>query len=181
MITNRLIINKAMLIEAGLTHENEPFRMRKQIAKGDILAFFPLHDPSIRNCLIEKWLKTWNPLEIPLYEIKEYFGEKIALYIALRGHYTTWVLLPACLGMPLQIAILAGSVPLTSPFLAVYALTLALWATGMVEFWKRKEKSLALSWGTIGYEKREIVRSEYQGKNIQSPVDGSPGTSLKFL
>lgn len=46
--------------------------------------------------LEEKWLRLcaapWNQ---PTEDIKDYFGEKIALYFLWLGHYTSW-LLGAC-------------------------------------------------------------------------------------
>jgi len=49
------------------------------------------------------------------------------------------------LGVILQIAIITNAITYNSPFLAMYALTLALWATTMIEFWKRKERCRQLT------------------------------------
>lgn len=60
------------------------------------MAFYPLHDHVELKTLEEKWLRLcaapWNQ---PTDDIKDYFGEKIALYFLWLGHYTTW-LMGAC-------------------------------------------------------------------------------------
>jgi hypothetical protein len=47
----------------------------------------------IKECqLIER------PFAQPLSDIREYFGEKVALYFAWLGYYTIYLLFPAILG-----------------------------------------------------------------------------------
>lgn len=38
-------------------------------------------------------------------EIKEYYGEKIAMYFSFMHHYNCYGLIPALVGLPFQIAI----------------------------------------------------------------------------
>lgn len=42
----------------------------------------------------------------------------------------------------------------------------------MLEFWKRKEVTYVMMWGMSGFEQAEADRSEFQGVDIPSPVDG---------
>uniref|UniRef100_A0A3B5QTP5 Anoctamin n=1 Tax=Xiphophorus maculatus TaxID=8083 RepID=A0A3B5QTP5_XIPMA len=61
-------------------------------------AAYPLHESlGLRQILHEYWSKwsCWRCYQ-PLDHIREYFGEKIALYFAWIGFYTAW-LLPASL------------------------------------------------------------------------------------
>lgn len=39
-----------------------------------------------------------------------------------------------------------------------FSIFIVLWAICMLEFWKRKEKLTALSWGMIDFEKTEVTR-----------------------
>ncbi len=56
------------------------------------------------------------------------------------------------------------------PFFAVF---MSIWATLFLEFWKRKEKSAAMRWGTVGYEEIEQERPEFVGEMKPSPINGS--------
>jgi hypothetical protein len=99
----------------------------QQIVKGKISAFFPLHNLKRLEAVKQEWLKpSTYPWDQPLFLIKvthpmppkycscgvfpclqEYFGEKLGLYFAFMGHFNKWLLLPAVIGVPLQIYILA--------------------------------------------------------------------------
>jgi hypothetical protein len=45
-----------------------------------------------------------------------------------------------------------------SAILPIYAFFLVMWGVFMLEFWKRKEKFLAMKWGTVDYMLNEISR-----------------------
>jgi hypothetical protein len=53
-----------------------------------------------------------------------------------------------------------------------FSIFIVLWAIMMLEFWKRKEKLTALSWGMIDFEKSEVSRPEFRGTMTQSLIDG---------
>eukprot|EP00904_Undaria_pinnatifida_P001459 jgi/Undpi1/11313/HiC_scaffold_30.g13611.m1 len=54
----------------------------------------------------------------------------------------------------------------------VFAPIVVFWAIFMLEFWKRKEKRVALEWGMSGFETGEQTRPEYKGEFIASPING---------
>ena len=60
----------------------------------------------------------------------------------------------------------AESLPYFSGFLAV-------WATLLLEFWKRTEAWHTMKWGTSDFKAQESVRYEYEGELVESPIDGS--------
>eukprot|EP01035_Chromulina_nebulosa_P017328 gene17328-22872_t len=72
--------------------------------------------------------------------IKEYFGDKIGLYVQFIGHYTSFLLIPSSIGFILQIAVIA------------------------TEFWKRKEIRIALEWGNLNFESNEVDRADFTVK-----------------
>lgn len=42
----------------------------------------------------------------------------------------------------------------------------------MLEFWKRKEKTKSMEWGTTDFEEEEMERPEFKGELVPSIVDG---------
>ena len=103
-------------------------------------------------------------------EIRDYYGEKIALYFLFLSHYTTWLLAPGIVGFPffhfiflqtnigcdlgigiyihISLDTKLGNNVMSVPFFAAF---MALWATFFLEFWKRKEKTFAMKWGMTGF------------------------------
>jgi hypothetical protein len=59
--------------------------------------------------------------------------------------------------LPFQIAVFVIN-DYSAPFLPPYSFFISLWAVVMLEFWKRKEKRIALQWGTIDFENNEVDR-----------------------
>ena len=73
------------------------------------------------------------------------------------GHYTKWLLVPALIGIPLQIYIVAVN-DFSNPSQIGFAIFIVIWAVVMLEFWKRKEKLTSLEWGMTDYEEEEVAR-----------------------
>lgn len=81
------------------------FGIKKMISDGYYISCFPLHEghwkkhtkSNIRKDLYENWAHWSQILKFqPLHYIKEYFGEKVGLYFAWLGFYTS-MLIPASL------------------------------------------------------------------------------------
>jgi hypothetical protein len=49
-----------------------------------VAAFFYMHNDTGRLRLLEEWVKKWRNMQ-PLEEVRQYFGEKIALYFMWLG------------------------------------------------------------------------------------------------
>merc|ERR1711892_1547860 len=86
--------------------------------KGPFQMIYPLHDglydqgddpkksdhPSMRSYLHENWAKFSNLIKFqPLDQIRNYFGEEVALYFAFMGCYTTSLTVFAFLGICVMI------------------------------------------------------------------------------
>jgi hypothetical protein len=136
----------------------------------EIKAFYPLHNSHISSKLLRHWtaLNSTLPWNLPFFQIKEYFGETIALFICLEAHYTTWLIIPAIIGVPLQVAIIVNDWDYSSKLLPAYAFCVCIWAIAMLEFWKQRESVIALSWGTTDFKENEETRIEYKGEIIDS-------------
>jgi hypothetical protein len=142
---------------------------------------FALHDPTILEELRRTWLFNWNintffrdtPLEArfshrqPLLQLRDYFGEKVALYFAWLEDYTAALRLPSLYGvllMGLELTWAEGRRSAAVRWLGFwYTWYLMYWASDMCESWKRKNAMLNLWWGTMDYLKNEKERPQFHG------------------
>ncbi|KDO33291.1 hypothetical protein SPRG_02100 [Saprolegnia parasitica CBS 223.65] len=138
-----------------------------------LVTSFPLHDFDERDKLNAKWIR-WSsaPWNQPYSDIKDYYGEKVGLYFVWLGHYTTWLIAPSIVGaVMLADIIMEGTVD--ARLLGVFGLFMALWGTFYLEYWKRRNAVIRLEWGMDGFEEEEKDRAEFEGEEIESPIDGS--------
>mmetsp|Transcript_13981 Transcript_13981/g.20923 ORF Transcript_13981/g.20923 Transcript_13981/m.20923 type:complete len:715 (-) Transcript_13981:269-2413(-) len=138
-----------------------------------LLGFFPLHDHVELRTLEEKWLRfcalPWNQ---PVDDIKDYFGEKIGLYFVWLGHYTSWLLVAAIVGFFCWINVASEDNDPNAVIMPYFAAFMAFWSTLFLEYWKRKESTTAMKWGTTGYEAQEQSRPQFEGTRQLSPITG---------
>lgn len=115
---------------------------------GSILTHFTLHDDEKRDDLSRMWFAlATNPWQQPIDEIRDYFGEKIALYFEFLGHYTTWLLYLCFISVftiiatTIELGILKdfSEVQNKSVIIPFYTFFVCLWAQLMIEYWKRKQ------------------------------------------
>ena len=138
-----------------------------------MIGYFPLHDYVELRTLEERWLRFWQlPWNQPMDDIKDYFGEKIALYFLWLGHYTTWLMSAGVVGFFAWINVAAEGNDPNAIVMPYFACFIAIWAVLFLEFWKRKEKMHAMMWGTVGYEEEEITRPQFEGVRKPNPVNG---------
>ncbi|XP_054284644.1 anoctamin-10 isoform X2 [Macrosteles quadrilineatus] len=102
---------------------------------------FPLHDEDVLRKLGRKWYLSLFKKQ-PFEEIREYFGESIALYFQFLGYYTYALVIPMVLGF-LQLFISPENI-------AWFCIINVLWASMFMELWRMKCSELAFVWGTIG-------------------------------
>lgn len=162
-----------LMLQAPQSEGGCGLALRKLVVKDKhILAFYPLHNKerldSLTNKVLVKWQMPWNT---PLWDIKEYFGEKIGLYFTFLSHYTTWCMYPMLLGLAIQLHVAVTS-NTSAPSVPVFAIFVSFWAVLMLEFWKRKEKTTAMEWGMVGFEDEEKDRPEFYGESMKSFING---------
>jgi len=148
------------------------------LAKKHMLAYFPLHNPEQRELLQKAWIPGGWKIRLtykqPFDQIKNYFGEKIGMYFAFFGHYTTWLFWLGLVG--LIFFILSLCLGTLSNFGTVsFAAFTAFWSVFLVEFWKRREATLAMEWGMAKFEKLELERPEFVGDKRIDPNGMRPG------
>lgn len=201
-------------------------------------AQYPLHDGRVheakghapeneRQCLHHDWATFRRIFKYqPIPAVKEYLGEKVALYFAWLGFYTTMLLPAAIVGIICFLYGLGSSFsyipvqeicnpkngslfymcPLCDKLCTYYllsstaclyskvthwfdnqatlffALFMSLWAVFFLEFWKRKQVSLAYEWHTMDFEEdEERPRPQYLARVTtlkENPVTGKMEPSM---
>ncbi|EDO33016.1 predicted protein, partial [Nematostella vectensis] len=133
---------------------------------------YPLHDLEFKEQLWRK-MKA-NIILCPLQEIRDYYGEGVALYFAWMTCFT-WTLVPvAVLGAMLYIFKPKGVTVDDNPLLPFYEVLMAFWAIAFLVIWKRKESELAYKWNTYNIDHIEQVRPQFHGAIITSPITDKP-------
>lgn len=80
-------------------------KIKRLLNKKRLLGSFVLHNPA-KTMFQTTWAKyPFHPQ--PIYEIKEYFGEKFAFFYAFLDHYTISLFIPMLIALPLQICVFA--------------------------------------------------------------------------
>ncbi|CAG8562084.1 14082_t:CDS:10, partial [Ambispora leptoticha] len=129
-----------------------------------------------------------------LEKIREYFGEKLALYFAWLGFYSSWLFIATILG---AITILYGVIDaaskgefnngifgifkiwdnvLTLPF----ALLLSIWSTWFLESWKRYNSALVNEWGMSDFEMEKQPRPFFFGTVLRDLLISSNRDEIRF-
>ncbi|CAM9205929.1 unnamed protein product [Chrysoparadoxa australica] len=146
--------------------------VNRMLLDKDILGFFPKHIDVDKSEIRRKWLRLCqSPWKQPFHAIRDYFGEKVALYFQFIGHLTKWLQPLALLGLITQIVVYSSGNN-EHPITLLFAPVVVIWAIVMLEFWKRKEQKVALEWGMVSFEEEEQDRAEFKGEVIKSPIDG---------
>jgi hypothetical protein len=148
---------------------------------GSILSCYPMRDIKVARRLDREWLPYHvRPWQQPIDDIRDYFGEKIALYFEFLGHYTTWLIPNAIFGVIVMADILIETALYGSlanalgagAIVPFYCIFVSFWSQFMLEFWKRKEATKAMEWGMSNFEDVEEDRAEYTGDLIYSYITG---------
>ena len=120
-----------------------------------------------------------RPLSQPLSDIREYFGEKVALFFAWLGHYTYFLLLPVAFMflMYLSMSIYRPNEAEIDYRQVVTVLFVVTWVVFYTTGWSEQSKVIALKWGTCGFESIQKDRPQFKGEfksdgtNCRSVVD----------
>lgn len=122
--------------------------------------------------LVESWKTPIINQKIPLAKIRNYFGEKIALYFEFLRNFQASLILPALVGF--IVFVLQQVYNTTDPEVltanAIFCIFISIYATIFLEYWKRRESALSVVWGQTEYEKLEIARPQFKGEFRRSPI-----------
>ncbi|GAB9475328.1 hypothetical protein Gpo141_00012427, partial [Globisporangium polare] len=178
--------------------------LKKHVTKGNLKAIFPLHDASGCKNIMRNWVYTderrrvfqpffGNSMTQFLFEkrahqyemlwpLLTYFGEKHAFYYAFVAFYSVWLLLIAVPGAICQLLSYFADIYFLSP---LYAVIVSIWATLLVEHWKRKKSEIQMNFGNFKRNRNEEAPEfygDFQVETIEkSIVDVKFPKSLQLL
>jgi Calcium-activated chloride channel len=85
------------------------------------------HEPAVKQDLKSRWVvAVQSPAYAPLDDIRDYFGEKIALYFQFMAHMSKWMLPLAVLGL-IVYAVTMGTHDIEHPIAIAFALFVVIW------------------------------------------------------
>jgi len=158
-ITDRVITSIPFDDGSGEAEALDPDKLKQQ---GKILAYFYLHYERTRMLLGEAWAGSSNNWKAcfapqPLDEIKEYFGEQIALYFTWLGFYISMLWLPGLVGVFLSASKTYYGASDT-PWVSLYGILVSVWAMCVPLLWRRLEATKRYEWDTVDFKDSEDVR-----------------------
>ena len=111
-----------------------------------------------------------RPFAQPLADIRDYFGEKVALYFAWMGFFTFYLSFPAILGILINMYYASRGYQFGDDDSEdydyvdyIYVFFIISWAVVYDQCWRRECKAIAIKWGTKGFESEERARPEFEG------------------
>eukprot|EP01052_Picozoa_sp_SAG31_P026523 SAG31_NODE_2409_length_5754_cov_2.321485_2_plen_1028_part_00 len=116
----------------------------------------------------------FGPLYQPIDEIRDYFGEEVAIYFAWLGCYTSSLTYPAILGVLIllvQFIWYDGQID-ENIWTIPYTIFFAGWSIEFLCRWKRREHELQFLWGSEGYEAHERPLANFKGKFVVNAETG---------
>jgi hypothetical protein len=162
-------------------HMKEVINIDKLLERGVCASYFPIHESDLLAELESRW-KRWGSLmrnEVPLGDVRDYFGEQIAFYFAWIAYYTDALFAPSAIGCAVfvwQMLERSGTIDVgdwEGTGTCIFAALMALWSTFLLEFWKRRQSVLALRWGTDDFEENEVNRPQFWGEQRESEAIGT--------
>ncbi|XP_072268459.1 anoctamin-10 [Pyxicephalus adspersus] len=151
--------------------------VRRMQTSGVLLQIFPLHDREKLKLLAKDWYGRARISQQPVDEIRHYFGDTIGLYFAFL-EYFTWALLPMA-----SVGLLYYSFTWESyDNYVIFAMFNLVWATVILEVWKRYSATLAYRWGSLLKKRQfEEPRPGFHGVLGTNPVTGKKEPTYSSL
>ncbi|EGO01436.1 hypothetical protein SERLA73DRAFT_166001 [Serpula lacrymans var. lacrymans S7.3] len=111
-----------------------------------------LHDHEFND----HWIRVWTThriASVQLDQIRDQFGDSVALYFCFLMAYTRALIFPAGLGITFYF--------FGTPYSTLYSSLLLLWSIAFVEWWRLQERILSVRWCTRGSFRVEKRRADY--------------------
>ncbi len=131
---------------------------------------FPLHDDEMLDKLHASW-KAAPFFSPPVQEIRDYFGENVALYASFSAFYTAFLVPIAAIGLAQFVLDRAFGVSFLLSDVGFSCLNLVA-VTIFLEMWKRRSAELEHRWGSGGKLRKKRPRPEFRGEIGVNKVTG---------
>lgn len=144
----------------------------QMLAKGDVLHYFPIHEQYVLDELSDEWF-SWIRMDTQFADkVRDYYGDRVALYFLWQSWYVKWLIFPALVGVAVVLVDILAQTP--DNFLCIpFCILMSVWSVFLPHFWRRQEAKYALKWGTLDMVTAlEPCRPEYTGQPMINPVTG---------
>jgi len=143
----------------------------QMIHDGDLNSFFPLHENRKLVDLDKDWFKAfvWGA---HISKVRDYYGERIAMYFLFLSHFIKWLIFPSICGTAIYLGGVVYGTPDNYSGLLV-CICMSLWYIFFVHFWRRNQATHAVKWGTLSIGPTlEPTRPGFTGTSRINPVTG---------
>lgn len=126
---------------------------------------FDTDGSSLADDIAYNWSRPW---QINVESLRNYFGEKIAMYFNFLSFYTLFLLPMAFLSIIAQGVQDNASLMVSNGMKMAFSVLIIIWSTIFIELWKRKESLFAVQFGQKDTELVEAERPNFKGRYIRS-------------
>lgn len=117
------------------------------------------------------WSKVsfFKPWLIPINQIREYYGEKIAMFMTFLSYYTFSLIPVSILGVPGYVLMLYNEVDDNAYYnayriyIGALMIIIVIWSTIVSSKWKQVELNFAVTYGQLDISKGEKTRPGFEG------------------
>lgn len=161
------------------------FHLSKMMHDGKIKGIFPLHNKIEGDKVWQSY--GFENSDEKFDNIREYFGEKVAMYFNFVCHIRSYLFFVGLLGLALTIVTAAIGAPSEHWLLLLWSAVILTWSIIMLEQWKRKQMENALRWGMTEFDVTETDRPEFEPDEMVpdficgESVDDPDEKSMKFI
>ncbi|KAH7872372.1 calcium-activated chloride channel-domain-containing protein [Lentinula edodes] len=152
------------LVHSYITSANSDggLGIHPDIPRWDLIqTVFCLHDRVFNELWVHSWASNWlSTASVPQEQIRAHFGDAFSLYFIFIQSYTRALAVPAAFGV-----IFWG---IGAPYSPIYSLLTSVWGIGFVEWWRVKERRIALRYGVRGSTRVEKARVQNRYKDIST-------------
>ncbi|KAJ3894824.1 calcium-activated chloride channel-domain-containing protein [Lentinula edodes] len=152
------------LVHSYITSANSDggLGIHPDIPRWDLIqTVFCLHDRVFNELWVHSWASNWlSTASVPQEQIRAHFGDAFSLYFIFIQSYTRALAVPAAFGVIFW--------AIGAPYSPIYSLLTSVWGIGFVEWWRVKERRIALRYGVRGSTRVEKARVQNRYKDVSA-------------